>query len=61
MRKHYDDPRQAATLRAIVLDCLSAPKQDVARELGYLELPEDVVARIRAEVDKVNSAGVTSL
>jgi phosphate transport system substrate-binding protein len=50
VRKHYDDPRQAETLRALLLDCLGDPQQEIAAQLGYLKLPADVIDRLRAEL-----------
>jgi phosphate transport system substrate-binding protein len=49
-RKHYDDPREAATLKALLLDCLTEGKQEVARQLGYVRLPGAVIDRIRSEL-----------
>jgi phosphate transport system substrate-binding protein len=54
-RRHYDDAREAATLKALLLDCLSEPKQGVAQQLGYLKLPKDVADRLRAELDKITT------
>jgi phosphate transport system substrate-binding protein len=55
VRKHYDDRRQAETLRALLLDCLGDAQQEVAAQLGYLKLPADVVERLRAELDHVSA------
>ncbi len=49
-RKHYDDQREERTIEAILLDCLTDPKQEVARQLGYVKLPPNVVDRLRAEL-----------
>ena len=49
-RRHYDDPREATTLQTVLLDCLTDRKQEVARELGYVKLPEAVIDRVRAEI-----------
>ncbi|HTB72433.1 MAG TPA: phosphate ABC transporter substrate-binding protein PstS [Polyangiaceae bacterium] len=50
-RRHYDDPREAETLKTLLLDCLTDRKQDVARQLGYVKMPEAVIDRIRAELE----------
>jgi ABC-type phosphate transport system substrate-binding protein len=49
-RRHYDDPREAAALKALLLDCLTDGKQEIARQLGYVRLPDAVIERIRAEL-----------
>jgi phosphate transport system substrate-binding protein len=55
MRKRYDHPQEAATIKAILLDCLTEPKQEVARQLGYLKLPESVIARLRSELEVISA------
>jgi len=52
-RRHYDDARQAATLKKLFLDCLDDRQQEVARQLGYVKLPREVVARLRVELEHV--------
>jgi phosphate transport system substrate-binding protein len=54
-RRHYDDAREMATLKALLLDCLTDSKQEVAEQLGYLKLPKRVIDRLRAELDKVSA------
>jgi phosphate transport system substrate-binding protein len=54
-RKHYDDKREAETLRKILLECLDDRQQDIAVQLGYVKLPSTVVARLRAELDQVTA------
>jgi phosphate transport system substrate-binding protein len=54
-RKHYDDPRVAETLKVLLLECLTDRKQDLARELGYVRLPADVVARLRAALQTMTA------
>jgi phosphate transport system substrate-binding protein len=54
-RRHYDDPREAQELQALLLECLSDDNQEVARQLGYVKLPPDVVARLRTEVQKLGA------
>lgn len=49
-RKHYDDPQQATTLRTVLLDCLTDRKQDIARQLGYVRVPQVVIDRVRAQL-----------
>jgi phosphate transport system substrate-binding protein len=56
LRRHYDDPRQIETMRAILLDCLEDQQQEVARQLGYIKLPGPVADRIRAELRSVNAS-----
>jgi phosphate transport system substrate-binding protein len=58
-RKHYEDPRQVATLKALLRECLSDRQQEVAVELGYLKLPPDVVERLYTELDKISTERVT--
>jgi phosphate transport system substrate-binding protein len=55
-RKHYDDQRQAETLRKLMLECLDDRRQDVAVQLGYVKLPPTLVARLRAELEKVTAS-----
>jgi phosphate transport system substrate-binding protein len=57
VRKHYGAPRDAATIKAILLDCLTDEKQEVAQQLGYLKLPAGVVERLRTELGRLDSAG----
>jgi phosphate transport system substrate-binding protein len=57
-RRHYDDARQAAAIKALLLDCLSDARQDVAVQLGYLRLPKDVVDRLKVELDKLTGEQV---
>jgi phosphate transport system substrate-binding protein len=57
-RRHYDDPRQVATLKALLRECLSEHQQKVAVELGYLELPPNVVERLNAELDEISTEKV---
>jgi phosphate transport system substrate-binding protein len=59
LRKHYADPREAATLKTLLQDCLTEPRQEVARELGYLKLPPTVIERLRAELDTLGTTGAT--
>jgi phosphate transport system substrate-binding protein len=56
LRRHYDDPAAIETLRPILEECLEDPQQEVAVQLGYVKLPHDVVARLRAELAGVNIA-----
>ena len=53
VRKRYDDPRQAETLKTLLRDCLEDRSQEVAQQLGYVKLPQDVVDRLRAELGQV--------
>jgi phosphate transport system substrate-binding protein len=54
-RRHYDDPREAETLKTLLVDCLTDRKQDVARQLGYVKMPEAVIARIRAQLQTLTA------
>jgi phosphate transport system substrate-binding protein len=54
-RRHYDDPREAATLKTLLLDCLTDRKQEIARQLGYVRLPEAVIDRIRTELESLTA------
>jgi phosphate transport system substrate-binding protein len=54
-RKHYDDPREAATLKTLLLECLSESKQEIARQLGYVKMPEAVIRRLRAELESLTA------
>jgi phosphate transport system substrate-binding protein len=55
VRKHYDDPHQAATLRALFLDCLTDRKQEIARQLGYVKMPQAVIDRLRDELQPLSA------
>jgi phosphate transport system substrate-binding protein len=52
-RRHYEDKREADELKALWLHCLEDPQQRVAQELGYVRMPPPVVARLRAEIQKI--------
>ncbi len=54
-RRHYDDPRAAETLKTLFLDCLSDRKREIARQLGYLKMPDAVVDRLRSELQTVTA------
>jgi phosphate transport system substrate-binding protein len=54
-RRHYDDPREAATLKKLLLDCLTDGKQEIARQLGYVKMPEAVIDRLRAEIQTLSA------
>jgi phosphate transport system substrate-binding protein len=54
-RRHYDDPREASTIKALLLDCLSDGKQEIARQLGYVKMPAAVVHRLRAELESLTA------
>ncbi len=54
-RRHYDDPHEAETLRTVFLDCLTDRKQEIAQQLGYVKMPDAVVARLRAELQTVTA------
>jgi phosphate transport system substrate-binding protein len=52
-RRHYADQREADELKALLLHCLEDRQQKVAQELGYVRMPPAVVARLRAEIQKI--------
>jgi phosphate transport system substrate-binding protein len=54
-RRRYDDAREAAAIKTLLLDCLGDPKQEVARQLGYLKLPGRVVDRLRTAIAEITS------
>jgi phosphate transport system substrate-binding protein len=54
-RKHYGDAREVATIKALLLDCLTEPKQQVAQQLGYVKLPPRVIDRLRTELDNITT------
>jgi phosphate transport system substrate-binding protein len=55
-RRHYRDPREAETLKALFTDCLDDRNQEVARQLGYVRMPAAVVERLRAEIQGLTTA-----
>ncbi len=55
-RRHYDDPRDASTLEALLLDCLSDGKQAIAQQLGYLKMPDEVIQRLRSDLQTLTAA-----
>lgn len=50
--KKYDDPQKAEVLKALVKYCLTEG-QKVSDEMGYVPLPEDVVAKVTAALDTI--------
>ena len=52
-RRHYEDRREAETLKTLLLTCLEDRQQKIAQELGYVRMPAPVVARLRAELQKL--------
>jgi phosphate transport system substrate-binding protein len=55
VRRHYDDPREAATLKAFLLDSLTDGKQEIARDLGYVKMPDAVIHRLCAELETLTA------
>jgi phosphate transport system substrate-binding protein len=55
VRKHYEDKREADTLKALLLHCLEDGQQSLAQDLGYLTLPGAVVARLRAAIAEITT------
>src|SRR5262249_52646138 len=51
-RKKYHDPKVAETLRKLFEYCLT-DGQKISADLGYIPLPEPVVAKVRAAVQKI--------
>jgi phosphate transport system substrate-binding protein len=54
-RKHYESAREAEAIKAVLRFCLEDRQQQTAEEIGYLRLPPDVAARVRAEVEKITA------
>jgi phosphate transport system substrate-binding protein len=54
-RKHYDDAREAQTLKTLLLDCLTDSQQELAQKLGYLKMPPAVVERLRTELQTLTA------
>jgi phosphate transport system substrate-binding protein len=52
-RRHYDDRREAEALKTLLLGCLEDRQQKIAQELGYVRMPAPVVARLRAELQRL--------
>ncbi|WP_417745186.1 phosphate ABC transporter substrate-binding protein PstS [Rosistilla oblonga] len=50
--KKYEDPKQAEALKAVVKYCLT-DGQKISDEMGYVPLPEDVVAKVTAALDAI--------
>ncbi len=63
-RKHYDDPRVAEKLKAVLLYALESKNegrgQELSEQLGYVPLPEKVLKAVRAEVEKIAGPGAES-
>ena len=55
VRKHYEDKRDADTLKALLLHCLEDGQQSLAQDLGYVTLPSAVVARLRAAIQTITT------
>jgi phosphate transport system substrate-binding protein len=54
-RRHYEDPQQTMALKTLLLDCLTDRKQEIARQLGYVRLPDVVVDRLRSELQTLTA------
>jgi phosphate transport system substrate-binding protein len=50
--KHYADADKAAALKKVLRYCLTDGQQ-IAGELGYIPLPEDVTSKVLAAVDRI--------
>ncbi|WP_246105776.1 phosphate ABC transporter substrate-binding protein PstS [Rosistilla ulvae] len=50
--KKYEDPKQAEALKEVVKYCLT-DGQKISDEMGYVPLPEDVVAKVTAALDAI--------
>jgi phosphate transport system substrate-binding protein len=54
-RRHYENKREANTLKALLLHCLEDRQQRIAQELGYVRLPSSLVDRLRTEVQNITA------
>jgi phosphate transport system substrate-binding protein len=54
-RRHYEEAREADALRALLRFCLDADRQQMAADLGYLRIPDDVVSKVLAKVDQLGT------
>jgi phosphate transport system substrate-binding protein len=54
-RKHYEDKREADSLKALWLHCLEDAQQSLAQELGYVRMPAPMVDRLRTEITKITT------
>jgi phosphate transport system substrate-binding protein len=50
--KHYDDPRIAADLKKVIRFCLT-DGQKLSPELGYIQLPAEVQAKVLQAVEQI--------
>jgi phosphate transport system substrate-binding protein len=58
-RKNYRTEKEAETLKALLRFCLDDRQQEIAKQLGYLHMPGDVVARLRTELEKITALGTS--
>ena len=55
-RKQYPNQKEADTLKALLRFCLEDRQQEIASQLGYLQMPQPVIARLRPEIEKISFA-----
>jgi phosphate transport system substrate-binding protein len=58
-RKHYRDPRLGDDLRAVLSSCLAEEPdkgQELSKELGYVKLPAQTLARARRAVQQIDAS-----
>jgi phosphate transport system substrate-binding protein len=53
-RKVYDSAQTADTLKSFLRFAAADDQQRTAQELGYLRLPNDVVTRLRSEIETIH-------
>lgn len=54
-RQRYPKPEDAAALGALLRFCLEDGQQEIAAELGYLRIPDEVVRRALSEIDAIET------
>jgi phosphate transport system substrate-binding protein len=52
-RKHYETKEEADSLKALLRFCMDDRQQEIAAELGYLQIPKKVVRRLLREIEKI--------
>ena len=55
-RRQYPSGKEAETLKAVLRYCLEDRQQEIAEQLGYIRLPNDVVERVRKAIEEITAA-----